>query len=497
MQPTRQPASSARSRAPEAAISPLLTDGRGKAPNSYVPATAAAGASCLSAARPRPNSNAFFAALSSFWFGFAAALSSSASVIWPSQVLSIVGPERKDLLLGVLAAAASLVSFLLSPIVGAYSDHCTSRFGRRRPFMAGGALAAAAFLLWASTFGPGSSFEVFFAASLLWSFGATVANGPYLALMPDVVDDAKQGTASSFMTVTVVLGALAGGAVAGVCTRPGSYFLAYLSVVILLCAFALPTLFLVDEKPHPDDGVRVTFAEILRSFDVSGPEYRELLHVTHSRFWFDMGVCGMLPYLQFFFSDVLLMGSAEQWSAASVGLVVLVSAPSGFLGGPLLYLASAALGAAALALALLARLLPRLAPAAAAGVLFGLGYGLYLSVSWALAVASCPSGSGRAAAKDMNIFFSVGCVLPQVLAPLATGALLHALRSRGAPPGQAYALAFGLLALYFVLSALALVPARGPSGAARPAPATDAASTPRAGEPGSALVPKAPPRNRS
>eukprot|EP00118_Oscarella_pearsei_P019269 m.203829 g.203829 ORF g.203829 m.203829 type:complete len:269 (+) comp39632_c1_seq35:104-910(+) len=61
--------------------------------------------------------------------------------ILPSQIKGFVGDEAKGRTLGVVAAVGSVVSLLVSLLIGMFSDRCTSRFGRRRPFIAGGTLA--------------------------------------------------------------------------------------------------------------------------------------------------------------------------------------------------------------------------------------------------------------------------------------------------------------------------------------------------------------------
>jgi MFS family permease len=69
------------------------------------------------------------------------------SVLLPNQVQAIAGPAHKVAVLGVVAGIGAAVAMIANPVAGALSDRTVSRFGRRRPWIACGAVAGAAALV--------------------------------------------------------------------------------------------------------------------------------------------------------------------------------------------------------------------------------------------------------------------------------------------------------------------------------------------------------------
>ena len=90
------------------------------------------------------------------------------------------------------------------------------------------------------------------------------------------------------------------------------------------------------------------------------------------------------------------------------------------------------------------------------GALFGVGYGAYQAVDLALAVDVLPHGEG--AGKDMGIWH-VALVLPQVLAPAISGAILSALKPVSLVGG--YAAVFVSTALWCILGTVLVSRVRG------------------------------------
>ncbi|HNN48849.1 MAG TPA: MFS transporter, partial [Marmoricola sp.] len=83
------------------------------------------------------------------------------NIAWatPSQLLIanqilIWHPGEKEKLLGWIMGLGGLASMIASPLVGVLSDRTRTRFGKRAPWVLGGALAAAAALV-AAAFAPG------------------------------------------------------------------------------------------------------------------------------------------------------------------------------------------------------------------------------------------------------------------------------------------------------------------------------------------------------
>ena len=108
-------------------------------------------------------------------------------------------------LLGLISCAGPVTGVLIQPIVGALSDGCKLSLGRRRPFLLLGALLTAVALV----FMPNSG-SLLMAAVLLWLLDASIniTQGPYRAMVPDVVHKSQQPTAYSLMSLTIGLGSM-------------------------------------------------------------------------------------------------------------------------------------------------------------------------------------------------------------------------------------------------------------------------------------------------
>ena len=147
-----------------------------------------------------------------------------------------------------------------------------------------------------------------------------------------------------------------------------------------------------------------------------------------------------------------------------VGVIIAAGIPTSLIAGawsdrvgrkPLVFLSGGIMAAAALAfiLAGLGRSIPGML---CVGALFGVGYGAYQAADWALAIDVLPPGENTG--KDMGIWH-VALVLPQVLAPAATGFVLTALKERSLLAG--YTMVFVMTAAWFVLGTVLVRQIRG------------------------------------
>jgi len=129
-----------------------------------------------------------------------------------SRVLSDLGADLHSLSLFWLAAP--IMGLLVQPIVGAASDRTWNRFGRRKPFILGGAFAAALgmFLM------PNASIFVAFIAPMLFggmmlalmdgAFNVTMQ--PFRALVSDMVPNDQRTLGYSVQALLINIGAVIG-----------------------------------------------------------------------------------------------------------------------------------------------------------------------------------------------------------------------------------------------------------------------------------------------
>ena len=146
---------------------------------------------------------------------------------WQMRII-LSGPVTEGLgaspfLYGLIWLAGPFTGMVVQPIVGALSDKTVSPFGRRRPYLLGGALLAS-FALWifpnsenvtqflhnvtGITFHP--LMPLLIAAIMIWIIDAcvNVAQGPYRALVPDVVPEEQYSIANSYISLAIGLGSV-------------------------------------------------------------------------------------------------------------------------------------------------------------------------------------------------------------------------------------------------------------------------------------------------
>ena len=146
---------------------------------------------------------------------------------WQMRII-LSGPVTENLgaspfIFGLIWLAGPFTGMVVQPLIGALSDKTTSPFGRRRPYLLGGALLSA-LALWALpnseliTNTIGSTFNIHmpalaalcFAAIMIWILDACVniAQGPYRALIPDVVPPEQHSIANSYISLAIGLGSV-------------------------------------------------------------------------------------------------------------------------------------------------------------------------------------------------------------------------------------------------------------------------------------------------
>ncbi len=146
---------------------------------------------------------------------------------WQMRII-LSGPVTENLgasplLFGLIWLAGPFTGMVVQPIIGALSDKTTSPFGRRRPYLLGGALLSA-LALWALPNSEGiTNFiashlhihlpalaALCFAAVMIWILDACVniAQGPYRALVPDVVPPEQHSIANSYISLAIGLGSV-------------------------------------------------------------------------------------------------------------------------------------------------------------------------------------------------------------------------------------------------------------------------------------------------
>ncbi len=135
------------------------------------------------------------------------ALSQTNGLVFPLLVQQFVGEAQKGTYFGTIRLWTLMVALLTQALWGMLSDHTTLRWGRRRPFVFFGTLAALVFIvaIGASAGLTGmSGFTLFFVAALLLSVASNAGQAAQQAVIPDLVPEEKRGRFSGVKAILEV-----------------------------------------------------------------------------------------------------------------------------------------------------------------------------------------------------------------------------------------------------------------------------------------------------
>jgi MFS family permease len=368
--------------------------------------------------------------------------------------------------------AGAIVALVSNPVFGALSDRTRSRFGRRRPWLAGGVLCGCASL---AVIGLAPTVNVVLlgwcAAQL--AFNAVLA--AMVAIIPDRVPPAQRGTVVGILGVCMPIGQIT-----------GTYLVQLLSINLLMAlivpgaigvAGVLALVYALGREPGVGGTARPTEAEVggpaeldapaaLGEYAVSGaagksatPEVtaapgplatavepagpeesvaspgrrgsrRDFGWAWLSRVFFTTGSCFLQAYQPFFLLDGLHMSPADvphlmfRSTLVQAAMVVIWSLIAGRLSDrtglrkPFVMAGSTLQGLGLWVIALSHSYSMLLL-----GVgLVGMGHGVYEGVDLALVTDVLPDRA-RHAAKDLGLL-NIANTLPQVIAPLAAPVIL-------------------------------------------------------------------------
>ena len=436
------------------------------------------------------------------------------TIILQVLAVAVAGGTTQGTLVVAQASSAGAVFAVVVPIfVGYLSDRTSTRFGRRRPWIAIGTLF--------NLFGLGllagaGSVPALIAAYLVIQISNNGAFAAYSAVIPDVVPVHQNGRASGLLNsmqqlgtviglfaLTILLspdhlgsthaGAVAGLWVVGICTAgsvmislaaipeaplqrlrsavriqiPMRVVVAAVALVVVLVALEFVLLTQVSTWWFVVLGVGIAAAAVAVVASTGIPEVRAALAplrdrdffwVLTTRFFNTCGIWTIAPYIAFFFRDVVHRKEwafeSSLWLLALIGGGIIPAVVGGFLsdrmgGRRKIFVYISAGLQAAVSAVLLFSLVTDLTVLYLLGVLFGLGFGAYQAVDWALACDVLPDRD-NAAAKDMALFH-VSFTLPQVFASALAGQLLYHL-NQSAGGNFGYRVVFATAALWFMLS---------------------------------------------
>ncbi|MGB8347110.1 MAG: MFS transporter, partial [Ktedonobacteraceae bacterium] len=415
--------------------------------------------------------------LSILWFALNIQSAALLPIVLPTQILLYVAPgevgnAQQATFLSWLATLGAVLSLFIPPIVGMVSDHTSSNFGRRRPYIVVGAV----FLLISMVIlAKAGSVFVFISGLALFQLCNNGIIASYQSLLPDLVPREQRGESSGYVGLMTILGnvcslglaALLLGGISLTSASSGDIMhgaaVYYTLTTIVLVVGVVITIIGVREEPYTPAVVaaqaqRERFMPRLHRWAVHN--WIEPWHsfnfavVFLTRFSVMMGLALFMTFIEYYFANVAHETNFVQATASVAILALLGAVVSAFTLGmlsdkvkraPLVSVATTCMALAALAFVVF----PGTFPLWPLGIFFGLGYGAYSSVDWALSIDALPSMDS--VGKDLGLW-SATMTLPAIAAPLL-GGIIITIANRFGQTDIGYRLVFTAAAFFLVLGA--------------------------------------------
>lgn len=356
----------------------------------------------------------------------------------PAQI-GAIDPVHKVAWLATLSTISMIVSAIANVVAGAISDRTRSRFGRRTPWMIGGALGMAV---------------LFFAISLahsvmmlivLWSIYQIALNSvvaAVAAIMADYVDPARRGTASTMTGIANTASNYGSGIVAAqflVQIKYGIWLFAVIAIVLEFVAVIL-----LKEKSSKNmelPKLQKGFG-ILKMFSLPTKGGHDFYFALFGRYCMISGTHMILGYQLYIFTDYMKLGTAStQANLSKVSLIMMLAGlATCVFAGPLadkfgryklpVVCTTVIVACAAFIPFIQAKPWTMIAFACIAG----LSMGAYNAIDQALLVQILPSGDE--AAKDLGVL-NLANTMGNVTAPVLAGFVISMVGYRFMFPAEA------------------------------------------------------------
>lgn len=394
------------------------------------------------------------AAFATAWLGIWMAQLTPVQLQLPAQVESLrTSTDWVDSVVafGVISGIAGAFALVAYPLAGALSDRTTSRWGRRRPWILGGAL------LFAVALGLLGHQTTLIGVGAFWTLaivGFCVLTAALTATISDQVPVDQRGVISGWIAAPQAIGLVLGLVLVealGLDTVTG-----YLVMAGIVVALVIPFLIVAREPALAKaDRPALTGRTLLAGFWISPRKHPDFGWTLLGRVLVNIGNALGTTLLLYFLLFGLEREDAEgDLILLSLVYVVFIVASSLLLGRwsdrigrrkPFVVVSALFQAVAAALLAFV----PDFTVTMIGGALLGIGYGAFLSVDQALATQVLPDAATRG--KDLGIM-NIATTVPQAVAPLVGAWLVAAVAG--------FTGLFVVSAVATVLGALAVLPVR-------------------------------------
>jgi MFS family permease len=370
------------------------------------------------------------------------------------KVTQVVGPDRAPGTQGIILGIGAIAALLGNPFFGRLSDRSTGRWGRRRPWMVGGAIGLAACLY---VIAIADNVPTLIVAWFVAQLAANACFAAYLATIADQIPPRQSATITALGGVMQNVGILVAVYLASaLTTNMLALFMVPAAIGVLgmlLYAIVLPDKRLRRRPPA------ISLGEFARTFWVSPRLYPDFAWAWVSRFMLILGSFMFTTFRFFWMKDEIGLNDAQAAGTVATGVLiytvvlVVIGQAAGYLSdrlGRRKFLVFLSTALFAVGLVLLTQV-NTVAGFYVVEAILGAAYGIYMGVDLALVLAVLPHPEDNA--KDLGVF-NIANAMPQTLAPFL-GALLLAVGV-----GNNYNLLYICAAVLTFLGALAILPVK-------------------------------------
>lgn len=353
------------------------------------------------------------------------AIFATMNILLPAQIAGAVGESGKEFWLGVITTIGAVVSMVVSPIIGAYSDRTRSRLGRRAPWILAGALATVVTL---NLVGLRQVAFLLLVGWVLTQIAVNMILMPVSTAIPERVPHARRGLVSGVTgfatTIAIALAAFVGAAFVS------TPLLGTVVLSVLVVVGAVAYVLIAPDRSSADLEVA--------GREGGGPSmWATMLHAftDHNFRWtwtgrflvflgYNLLMARFLYYVQAQFGTSVADAAATVATVSAIGglamlVGLVVSAPLSDRFGrkPFVYLGGVFIGLGLLAVSQTTSMSQLIA----AWVVVSLAFGSFIGVDQALVADVLPTEED--VAKDLGVINLAG-TLPQTLAPAVGTAVL-------------------------------------------------------------------------
>ncbi|GAB3260562.1 MFS transporter [Kineosporia babensis] len=405
---------------------------------------------------PAPVSTWYLSALGLAQAGIFVAILSPVFVTMQLKAQEL-NPDNPAAVIGTVLPIGALGALFGNPIFGALSDATRTRWGRRRPWLAGGIVALLIGLAWV---GASTTVGMLTVAWLFCQLASNAASATLMASFADNVPVSQRGRASSVLALAQNVSILAGTYAAVVLVGnlgllfviPGVIGVALVAIYVMITPDRLPE----TRVPMP------SLIGLVSTFWTNPLKYPDFGLAWWSRFLVILSTTMFTTYRLLYMQDHIGLDEGAAVTAVANGVLLYTIAlflAAGFSGwlSDKLHRRKVFVGGSTLVFGVGLLVLAHADTVAlfyVAEIILGFAYGIYAAVDNALVVDVLPDPDKPG--KDLGVI-NIANSLPQSLAP----ALGLALLGFGSSGGENYTLLLWGAAGVAAVGAAVIIPIRG------------------------------------